>query len=121
LPAAEVLARVDWVILNGYLTIEHDHRLPLLIYTAKGWAIERETYADELLMELNKALTAQESADMSHLKDKNRQVIWLLLDKLEASGDRRYVPLLSVWEKLDYKRVRHRIRQVTKRFSESQP
>jgi superfamily II DNA helicase RecQ len=121
LPAAEILARVDWVILNGYLTIEYDHRLPLLIYTEKGWAIERETYADELLGELNKALTAgQESIDTSHLKDQNRQVIWLLLEKLEASGDRRYVPLLSAWEQIDYKKVRQRIRQVIKRLSESQ-
>jgi superfamily II DNA helicase RecQ len=122
LPAAEVLACIDWVILNGYLTIQYDHRLPLLVYTERGWAIERETYAEELLRRLNEALTAgHEPADMSHLKDKNREVIWRLLDKLEASGDRRYISLLSAWEQIDYKKVRQRIRQVIERLSESKP
>jgi hypothetical protein len=119
LPTAEVLARVDWVILNGYLTIQYDYRLPLLVYTERGWAIERETYADELLRGLNNAVTAgQGPPDMSYLKDKNRQVIWLLLDKLEASVDRRYIPLLSAWEQIDYKKVRQRIRRVIERLGE---
>jgi hypothetical protein len=122
LTAAEVLARVDWLILHGYLALEYDDRLPLLVYTDRGWAIERETYAEELLGELKKALTAaQEPTDMSHLKDKNRQVIWLLLDKLEASRDKRYIPLLSAWERVDYKKVRQRIRQVIERLSASEP
>jgi hypothetical protein len=120
LPADEVLAHIDWVILNGYLTIEYDYRLPLLVYTERGWAIERETYAEELLRGLDEALTAgQEPADMSHLKDKNREVIWQLLDKVEASGDKRYISLLSAWEQIDYKKVRQRIRQVIERLSKS--
>ena len=120
LPAADVLARIDWLILHGYLAIEYDHRLPLLIYTERGWAIERETHAEELLGELNETLTTgREPIDMSHLKDKNRQLIWLLLDKLEASGDKRYIPLLSAWEQIDYKKVRQRIRGVIERLSTS--
>src|SRR6516162_7742132 len=120
LAAAQVLARVDWVILNGYLTLEYDHRLPLLIYTPRGWAIEREIYADELLQNLNHMLIAgQDAADLSYLKDKNREVIWLLLDKVEATGDTRYIPLLSAWEQIDYKKVRQRIRQVIERLNKS--
>jgi RQC domain len=122
LPTAEVGAHIDWVILHGYLTIEYDHRLPLLVYTEKGWAIERETIANELLGKLNKALTAsQETPDVSHLKDRNREVIWLLLDKLAASGDRRYIPLLVAWEQIDYKKVRARIRQVIEQLSAFKP
>jgi len=121
LPTAEIGAHVDWVILHGYLTIEYDHRLPLLVYTAKGWAIERDTYADELLEELNQALAAgQQTPDLSHLKDKNREVIWLLLDKVAASGNSRYIPALLSWEQLDYKKVRQRIRQVIAQLSEDQ-
>jgi hypothetical protein len=117
----EVLARIDWVILKGYLTLEYDYRLPLLIYTPKGWAIEREIYADELLEQLNQALTAgPEGADLSCFKDKNREVIWLLLDRVQATGDKRYIPLLSAWAEMDYKKVRQRIRQVITLLSESQ-
>ena len=49
---------------------------------------------------------------MSDLKDRNRQVIWRLLDKIEASGDPRYIPALEAWEPIDYRKVRARIRSV---------
>jgi len=109
----EVLARVDWLIRKGYLAIEYDGRLPLLIYTPAGWAIERETLSDELLRNLDQTLAGgQQPIDMSHLKDRNREMIWRLLDKIEASGDPRYIPALEAWEVIDYKKVRARIRSV---------
>ena len=54
----EIAARVDWVILNGYMDIDYDYRLPLLCYTAKGWDIERETFARELLHGFDERLAA---------------------------------------------------------------
>ena len=33
----DVLAKIDWVIKNQYLAIEYDYRLPLLVFTEKGW------------------------------------------------------------------------------------
>jgi RQC domain len=109
----EVLARVDWLIRNGYLLIEYDGRLPLLIYTPAGWAIERETLSDELLRDLDQTLSGgQQPIDMTHLKDRNREMIWRSLDKIEASGDPRYIPALEAWALIDYKKVRQRIRTV---------
>ena len=35
--------------MNGYLRIEYDYRLPLLVYTGKGWEIEKDIFSDELL------------------------------------------------------------------------
>ena len=52
------------------------------------------------------------SLNMSYLKDRNRELIWMLLDKIEATNDGRYIPILEAWEKIDYKKVRKRIRQV---------
>src|SRR5271165_4206700 len=49
LSVEDVQARVDWVIRHHYLAIEYSRRLPLLVYTPEGWAIEKETYSDELL------------------------------------------------------------------------
>jgi len=113
LAAEDVQARVDWVIRQGYLAIEYDRRLPLLIYTEKGWALERETMADEHLRHIDQALRLRRhSLDMSDLKDRNREVIWRLLEKIEASGDLRYIPALEAWEPFDYKKVRARIRSV---------
>jgi hypothetical protein len=39
-------------------------------------------------------------------------MILLLLDKLEASGRRDFIPILSAWAAIDYAKVRARIEQV---------
>jgi hypothetical protein len=113
----DVQARVDWVIRHHYLAIEYDWRLPLLVYTPEGWAIEKETYSDELLGKIDRAFdSGQLPLDMSGLKDRNREVIWRLLDKIADSGDRRYIPALEAWEPIDYRKVRQRIRAVIRRL-----
>ena len=112
LPAEEVQARIDWVIRQHYLAIEYSWRLPLLVYTPEGWAIEKETFSDELLDKIEGAIDSGQQPDMGDLKDRNREVIWRLLDKIEARGDRRYIPALKAWEQIDYRKVRERIRGV---------
>ena len=39
---------IDWMIKKDYLRIEYDYRLPLLVFSEKGWQIEKETFAQEL-------------------------------------------------------------------------
>lgn len=112
----ETLARIDWTILNGYLRVEHFGRLPLLVYTQKGWEIERENYADELLAGFDKQIQDGPPFDMEYLKDRDRPMILRLLDKVEATKDPRYVPLLAAWKTNDYKKVQIRIREVIRRL-----
>ncbi len=109
----EVLARVDWCIEQHYLAVEYDYRLPLLIYTPEGWEIEKETYTTELLQGFDRRLAESPGPyDMSFLKDRSRDLILLLLDKVEATGDPKYIPLLEAWAEVDYKKVRQRIGEV---------
>ncbi len=54
--------------------------------------------------------------DMTYLKDRNRGMILLLLDKVEAARDPKYIPLLEAWAQVDYKKVRERIREVIRRL-----
>ena len=112
----DTLARIDWAILNGYMCIEYIDRLPLLVYTQKGWEIEREQYADELLEGIKAVLRDGPPYYMAHLKDRDREMIWLLLDKIAATGDARLVPALESWKMVDYKKVQQRIRQVIQRL-----
>ncbi len=109
----EILQKIDWLIANGYLKIEYFYRLPLLVYTQIGWEIEKETYSEELLQHLNEMLKSGASHfNMSFLKDKNRQIIFLLLDKIKKSGKKEYIPLLQDWKNTECKRVRERISDV---------
>lgn len=112
LSAENVLARIDRAILDGYLKVVYDSRLPLLVFTDAGWEIEKETFANELLVGFDELLkSSQPPYDMSYLKDRNRSLIWCLLDKIEASGNPKYLPLLEDWTQIDYKKVKQRIAQ----------
>jgi RQC domain len=109
----ETLARIDWMILNDYLRFIFDGRLPLLAYTASGWNIERETFADELCQGFDRLLsTSQRPYDMNYLKDRDRELIWRVLEKVEASGNLKYIPVLEDWQQVDYKKVKQRIKEV---------
>lgn len=115
----EILARIDWTILHGYLRVVYAGRLPVLIYAPAGWEIERETYADEIVQGFDRLLAnASRPYDMLFLKDKNREVILRVLEKVQASGDRKYLPLLEDWEQVDYKKVKQRIREVIQGLTE---
>lgn len=108
-----VHAKIDRVISDGYLSYEYSGRLPLLVYTEKGWEIERKTYAEELFRKMRAMVEGGGPGfDVATLKDRNRGMIMLLLDILEAQADERFIPLLQRWHVLEYKKVRGRIGSV---------
>lgn len=108
----EIMRRIDWAIENEYLGIEYRGRLPLLVFTRRGWAIEVKTRAAELLRGLDDRLAAGPPFDFSDLKDRNREMIFLFLDQVAASGRREFIPLLLAWSEIDYAKVRSRIGEV---------
>jgi len=120
LPYPDIMKRIDWAIAKGYLSIDYLGRLPVLTFTADGWEIEQNTYSDELLKKLTQIATGPvQTADVEFLKDKNRSMILMLLDKIEAGKDDRLLSVLQEWRKIDYKKVQARIAEVI-RLLESQ-
>ena len=106
----DITARIDWLIVNDNLGIEYDYRLPLLIYRPHGWAIERETYADELMEYIHMWLASSATTpDIDWLNNKNREVLFLLLDRIEASQNPKYLPVLKVWVSDTSQRLARRI------------
>jgi hypothetical protein len=109
----DITSKIDWLIKNRYLIIEFSGRLPILIYSPRGWEIEKDTYADELLSGFDMLIdSGADCFNMLYLKDRSRDMIMLLLDKVKASGDSKYIPILKAWKKIDYKKVRNRINSV---------
>ena len=89
------------------------------MYTQKGWEIERAQYADELLVGIETTLRDGPPYQMAYLKDRDRGMILLLLDKIAAIGDRKFIPALKAWKKVDYKKVQQRIGQVIRQLEAS--
>ena len=109
----QVMARIDWLIIKGYLAIEYDYRLPMLIYTRKGWEIERETYTKEMLERLDQQIEANDpDASFDWLNEKNREVVLGVLDAIELSGDSKYIPDLERWSRSTFRKLRIRIKAV---------
>lgn len=119
LPLNDILARIDWLIENGYLAIEYDGRLPLLVYTPRGWEIERDTYAAELHARIDALIAGSDTPpDLGWLNDKNREVVMLLLERIERTGDPGYLSTLDAWSHNTFKKIRQRILQVMEHLSD---
>jgi superfamily II DNA helicase RecQ len=115
----EVMGKIDWLLANNYLRYEYDGRLPVLFYSPAGWEIEKETYTDELWNRFRKIVESEQMQyDFSDLKDRNREMIFLLLEKICVRGDIRYIPLLQSWREVDYKKVQERIYSVIRKLQE---
>lgn len=108
----EITNRIDWMIKKGYLEIEYDYRLPMLVFSEKGWEIERETYAEELLQKLRNLLGEKDYSFVQELKNKNRGMILLLIEKIRQTGNARFIPLLKAWKEFEYKKVQAEIQRV---------
>lgn len=110
LPA--ITNRIDWTIKHDYLRIEYSDRLPLLVFSETGWEIERETYTEELLQKMASLIEENDFSFVEELKDRNRGMILLLLEKIRNTNNPDFIPILKAWQDIDYKKVRAAIQGV---------
>ncbi len=114
----EIISKIDWLIVYNYLEIEYDYRLPLIVFGPKGWEIEKNTMAEEIILGFDSLIESGiKYYNMSYLKDRQRDMIFLLLEKIRDKKDPKYIPILEAWKKIDYKKVRARINSVIKDIS----
>lgn len=108
----ELTYRIDWMMKSGYLKIEYTDRLPMLVFSEMGWEIERETYAEELLKTFERLLEGKDYSFVRELKDRNRGMILLFLEKIKQTGNARYIPILNDWKAFEFKKVQVEIQRV---------
>lgn len=108
---------IDWMIKEDYLRIEYDYRLPLLVFSEKGWQIEKETFAQELYQRMCLDVEEKKARVLFEMKKVNRQVVMCVLDKIEKEGTEEFLPYLEAWKMLEVKKVAARIAEVEKKIS----
>ena len=108
---------IDWMIKKDYLRIEYDYRLPLLVFSEKGWQIEKETFAQELYHRMRLDVEEKKARVIFEMKEVNRQVVMCVLDKIEKDGTKEFLPYLEAWKMLEVKKVAARIAEVEKKIS----
>ena len=94
------------------LEIAYSFRLPVIYFTQKGWEIEKETYTEELLQKLTVLLKEKDFSFVAELKDRNRGMILLLIEKIRKKKNPDFIPLLQAWQEIDYKKVRAALQEV---------
>ncbi|MGM0901740.1 MAG: RQC-minor-1 family DNA-binding protein [Bacillota bacterium] len=114
--------KIDWMIDFDFLTIQYSGKLPMIVYTERGWHIESNQYADELLLEWKEWIKQGKlDPDMTYLKDRNREMILLMLEKVKESGNQSFIPYLKCWENIEYKKVKEAIRTTIKALENQEP
>lgn len=108
---------IDWMIKKDYLRIEYDYRLPLLVFSEKGWQIEKETFAQELYQRMCLDVEEKKARVLFEMKEVNRQVVMCVLDKIEKDGTKEFLPYLEAWKMLEVKKVAARIAEVENKIS----
>lgn len=108
---------IDWMIKKDYLRIEYDYRLPLLVFSEKGWQIEKETFAQELYQRMCLDVEEKKARVIFEMKEVNRQVVMCVLDKIEKEGTEEFLPYLEAWKMLEVKKVAARISEVENKIS----
>jgi hypothetical protein len=109
----QIILKIDWMIYHDFLEIQYSGKLPMLVFTEKGWKLECDQYARELLHQwdewLNQGIT---SVSMEYLKERNRELILLFLKKIQRTSNAQYIPFLKQWEQIEYRKVRQAICKV---------
>jgi hypothetical protein len=101
------------VIEQGYLDIEYDYRLPLLVFTDRGWDIERETMADELLQEFRRRPRRRPARSRHDPPQRSQSLIDLPPARQARSlGQPSIHSATPGLAKVDYKKVRNGIERV---------
>lgn len=108
---------IDWMIKKDYLRIEYDYRLPLLVFSEKGWQLEKETFAQELYQRMCLDVEEKKARVIFEMKEVNRQVVMCVLDKIEKERTEEFLPYLEAWKMLEVKKVAARISEVENKIS----
>ena len=101
--------RVDWMILAGYLKIVYDYRLPLIVYTDRGWEIEKYTYAREHYEIYRKDRSKNKNRSIALLKTINPDVTVEILRTIADEGKEKDLPGLEAWTKEAEGKIRKKL------------
>ena len=108
----DIIKCIDWMIKKDYPRIKYNYRLPLLVFSEKGWEIEKETFAEELYQRFCLYIKEKNACVIFEMKEVNRQGVMLVLDKIEKDGTEEFLTCLETWKLLEVKKVAVRITEV---------
>jgi len=108
----EITKKIDWMIVNGFLDIDYNGRLPMIGFSNKGWDTYKPIYANELYQKILNVTDDNSNDLIKKLKQTNRKVIEILLQRIAESRNIGFISFLTQWEAVEVKKVRAMINAV---------
>ena len=102
----EITKIVDWMIVNDYLNIYYNGRLPMIVFSEKGWETYKPYYVEELYTLILRVNETGTENLIERLKQTNREVVKMLLSKIGSSKNIGFIRFLVKWEAAEVKKVR---------------
>lgn len=105
----EIAQRVDWTIEEGYLDYYYEWRQPLLMFTERGWELERPAVIESEFRQFCRDVEEGEMRMAERMTDIKYD---FQLDVIELIGqrcDERCLPHLEAWSDKTVKRIRKKI------------
>jgi hypothetical protein len=122
LTLAQIDAKIDKLLEDGLLRLEHYLGRTLLVHSPPGWERTKELLADRVFASLRKRVDGSDVRGVfAEIGRVHREVKFLVLARIEEARDARFAPLLESWRERETKPVKRRIGEVLEKTSCASP
>ena len=122
LTLAQIEGRIDRMLIEDLLRVEHYWDLPLVVHSPSGWERTTRLWANELYESIRDRAAAGDVAGIfAEVGRVHREVKVLVLERVEAQGDSGFVSVLESWREREGKRMKRRISEVLERLRCASP
>ena len=105
----EIARKVDWAIEEGYLDYYYEWRQPLLMFTERGWALERPVVAEEYFERFCRNVEDGQFRMAGHMADIKNEVQLDVVELIAQRCDERCLAHLEAWSSQTTKRIRKKL------------
>lgn len=105
----EISHRVDWAIEKGYLGYYYEWRQPLLMFTERGWELEKPVVVEGFYKQFCCDVEDGEMRMAERMADIKNDVQLDVIDLIAQRCDERCLEHLETWSNKTTKRIRKKI------------
>jgi superfamily II DNA helicase RecQ len=110
-----IINMIDRCIIDSFLKIDYEGKMPVLVFTDKGWSIEKEVYADELLEQMLDDTARGKTDFIDRMLSVNPVCVLLALDKLGHVEESKLLDALRKWQPLAQGKVKKRLNAILRK------
>ena len=105
----EIARRVDWAIEKGYLDYYYEWRQPLLMFTERGWELERPVAIESLFEQFCRDVDESEMHMVERMAGIKNDVQLDVVELIAQRCDERCLEHLESWSGKATKRIRKKL------------